>query len=712
MVAIIQASTSALRVVIATPKDSYPYIQEISAEPIGEERQSRIDPVTYPSLVEVRVSGEGNAPHPKTNASLIGSVVSQRLRYVKHSTTTSDNWELMKVEMHDEKTGLTVTSHLAISRDGPVLRTRSSVRNDSPDDTIIHQVSSLSLGGATSTSDWWDTYEMWTAKNSWFREAQWQKHLLPELGLDDFGFSFLEPEIRDSKAFYALSNRSTFTTLGHLPMGMLSNKDGSDTWLWQVENSGAWRSEIGDLGKSMYIATSGPEAVGHDWRVKLSPGETFTSCWTAMVHLESRATIDDAFASLTSYRRSIIRSHPDHDHLPIIFNDYMNCLMGDPTEEKILALIEPVAKSGAEYFVIDAGWYADDSDWWYDVGEWEPSKKRFPSGFKRLLDTIQKAGLKPGLWIEPEVIGVNCKLAEPLPSECYLQRDGNRIVEAGRYHLDYRHQATRDRMDGIIDKLVNEYGVGYFKFDYNIQHVLGTDIDCFSPGEGQANHSKAYLAWVGRILDRHPGLVIENCSSGGMRMDYAMLSTHTLQSTSDQQDPVHYAVIAAAIPTAVLPEQGASWAYAQPDWSDEINALTVTNSLLGRIHLSGRLDALSSSQLDLVHEGMNVHKGLRKYLRTATPFWPLGLPSWKDKWLALGMRCHEDGIDRAYITIWRRGGETTCRLPIAFWEGLSDPKVKLLYPSKFKAEAKWVGGSLEVIFPETICARLFQLDVK
>jgi len=216
MVAIIQASTSALRVVIATPKDSYPYIQEISAEPIGEERQSRIDPVTYPSLVEVRVSGEGNAPHPKTNASLIGSVVSQRLRYVKHSTTTSDNWELMKVEMHDEKTGLTVTSHLAISRDGPVLRTRSSVRNDSPDDTIIHQVSSLSLGGATSTSDWWDTYEMWTAKNSWFREAQWQKHLLPELGLDDFGFSFLEPEIRDSKAFYALSNRSTFTTLGHL----------------------------------------------------------------------------------------------------------------------------------------------------------------------------------------------------------------------------------------------------------------------------------------------------------------------------------------------------------------------------------------------------------------------------------------------------------------------------------------------------------------
>jgi len=706
---IIEASTGGLRVVIATPKDSHPYIKEISAAPLRTDRKPHADPVRYPSLVEVRVSGEGNSG-PKTNASLIGSAVSQRLRYVKHTITEKGEWTKLDVEMHDEKTGLTVNSHLDLSRAGPVLRSRSSVRNDSQDSRIIHQVSSFVVGGVTIDDKWWDTYEMWTAKNSWFREAQWQKYTLPELGLDDFGFGWLAPDIVESKAYHSLSNRSTFTTLGHLPMGMLRATDGLDLWLWQVENSGAWRSDIGDVGKSMYIATSGPDANDHDWRLKLQPGESYTSCWTAMVHLEGQVTIDDTFAALTTYRRSIVRPHPDHDHLPIIFNDYMNCLMGDPTEDKILALLQPVRKSGAEYFVIDAGWYADDSDWWYDVGEWEPSKKRFPSGFKKLLDTIRDAGLKPGLWIEPEVMGVNCKLADTLSSACFLQRDGNRIVESGRYHLDYRHPATRERLDKVIDRLVGEYGVGYFKFDYNIQHVLGTDIDCFSPGEGQAGHSSAYLAWVGAILDRYPNLVIENCSSGGMRMDYAMLSTHTLQSTSDQQDPVHYAVIAAAIPTAVLPEQSASWAYAQPDWSDEINALTVANSLLGRIHLSGRLDALSPAQLDLVYEGMNVYKGLRQYLRNATPFWPLGLPSWKDKWLALGMRCHEEGLDRVYLTVWRRGGDTSCRLPFDFWEGVSDAKVKLLYPSRFQAEGKWKEGSLHVTVTETICARLFQLD--
>jgi alpha-galactosidase len=554
-------------------------------------------------------------------------------------------------------------------------------------------------------------YNFSTARNTWFREAQWQTNTLPELGLDDFGFAWLGKPLRESMAFHSLSSRTTFSTQGHLPMGILRSNDNSDLWLWQVENNGAWRSDIGDCGNSLYIATSGPEASGHDWRLSLASGQEYTTCWTALVHLEGDVTTEDAFSALTRYRRSIIRPHGDHDNMPIIFNDYMNCLMGDPTEDKILALLDPVAKSGAEYFVIDAGWYADDGDWWDDVGVWEPSKKRFPSGFRKLLDAIREKGLRPGLWIEPEVIGVRCRLADTLPSEAFLQRDGNRAIEQRRYHLDYRHPETRNRMDQVIDRLVNDYNVGYFKFDYNIEHVLGTDIGCFSAGQGQEGHSRAYLAWVGGLLDRHPGLVIENCSSGAMRMDYAMLSTHTLQSTSDQQDPAHYAVIAAAIPTAVLPEQGATWAYAQPDWSDERNALTVTNSLLGRIHLSGRLDALSPKQLELVYEGMDVYKQIRPHLRTATPFWPLGLPKWKDNWMALGMKVHAEGVDRAYITVWRRGGDTSARLPVGFWKSQQNVKVTLLYPSKLDCKADWSEGSLAVTVPEETCARLFQLDV-
>jgi alpha-galactosidase len=51
----------------------------------------------------------------------------------------------------------------------------------------------------------------------------------------------------------------------------------------------------------------------------------------------------------------------DNQRLPVIFNDYMNCLMGDPTPEKVETLTTPAAEAGAQYFCIDCGWYADDS---------------------------------------------------------------------------------------------------------------------------------------------------------------------------------------------------------------------------------------------------------------------------------------------------------------------------------------------------------------
>jgi alpha-galactosidase len=85
----------------------------------------------------------------------------------------------------------------------------------------------------------------------------------------------------------------------------------------------------------------------------------------------------------------------------VIFNDYMNCLEGDPTTAKELPLIDAAAAAGCEYFVIDAGWYAELSeDWWGSVGAWQPSKTRWPGGLQQVLDRIRGKGMVPGLWLE------------------------------------------------------------------------------------------------------------------------------------------------------------------------------------------------------------------------------------------------------------------------------------------------------------------------
>ena len=86
------------------------------------------------------------------------------------------------------------------------------------------------------------------------------------------------------------------------------------------------------------------------------------------------------------------------------------------------------------------------------------------------------------------------------------------------------------------DGTQRESGVGYIKMDYNIEPGVGTEVDAESAGEGLLEHERAYLAWLDTVFEKYPDLVIENCSSGGLRMDYALLSRLSIQSTSDQEE--------------------------------------------------------------------------------------------------------------------------------------------------------------------------------
>lgn len=130
---------------------------------------------------------------------------------------------------------------------------------------------------------------------------------------------------------------------------------------------------------------------------------------------------DEGMGELTRYRRAIRRKNTDNEKLAVIFNDYMNCLWGDPTEEKEMPLIKAAAEAGCEYYCIDCGWYAD-GFWWDSVGEWQENRRRFPNGLKKVTDEIRKYGMIPGVWLEIEVMGINCEMAKKVPDEWFFMR--------------------------------------------------------------------------------------------------------------------------------------------------------------------------------------------------------------------------------------------------------------------------------------------------
>lgn len=641
-----------IQVVIGVDADRPATIDSLDVA--GHERRT---PARQP-LVELLLLGDGRSLN---NTRFTSTGVGDRLRCTSHRIETGDDSTTVIIEQRDDATGLETTSTLTAYAGAAAVRSRTAVRNTSGDEHLIQMISSLAVGCVLADGERLDDLVLHSGQNSWCAESRWTTTNLR----GDEGLGRIAPPDWDieSRSHVAAVSTSTWSTGRFLPTAMIDNTATGRALAWQVEHNGGWRWEVDDrwIGPDdVAVIVSGPDDLDHHWLLRLAPGETFETVPASIA--VSRDGWQGAVGALTEHRRAIRRPlvRPD---LPVIFNDYMNALMGDPTTEKLLPLVDAAARTGAEYFCIDAGWYDDGGNWWPSVGDWQPSTVRFPDGgLQRVLDHIRERGMLPGLWVEPEVIGVQSPAADRLPHDAFLQRHGRRIVEQERYFLDLRHPAARAHLDEVVDRLVDGYGCRFFKFDYNVTPGAGTDRDAFSVGDGLLQQNRAQLDWLTGVRDRHPDVLIENCSSGAMRMDYALLSLLELQSTSDQMDPALYAPIAAAAPASLAPEQAGNWAYPQPGMPPEEIAFCLVTGMAGRVYLSGHLNRMSEAELALVREGVQAYEGLRADLARSVPFWPLGLPTSLDPVVALGLRTST----AVYLYLWftRPGQQQTLTLDL------------------------------------------------
>ena len=377
-------------------------------------------------LVDVVIAGEGRSWSGRRYAE---SVTGRRLRYRDHEEHDRGPWRQLRVRLDDPVTGLGATVTYELLPGHGVLRSEVTLSNHGPGPVTVESVTSFLAGllpGPPDQAVLADLDLLW-AENDWIAEGRWQQRplrdALPDLNRAAHGAG--------SRGRFGLTSLGSWSTGTYLPMGALVSRRTGDTWAWQVEHNGAWHWQVGewrppdpaDQAEQAYLALLGPADSEHQWRTELAPGSSFTTV-PVMVAAASGG-LESAVAALTAGRRAARRPHDDHRRLPVIFNDYMNTLSGDPATGRLLPLIEAAARAGAEYFCIDAGWYAETGEhWWDTVGAWQPSASRFPGGITEVLDAIRAAGMVPGLWLEPEVVGVRSPVARQLPDGAFFSRAG------------------------------------------------------------------------------------------------------------------------------------------------------------------------------------------------------------------------------------------------------------------------------------------------
>ncbi|WP_277209352.1 glycoside hydrolase family 36 protein [Isoptericola croceus] len=666
-------------------------------------------------VLELALAGEGR--QGTSGKRHVDGALAQRLRLVDSTAERDGDVERLLLHLAETVTGVRATVHLELVAGLPVLRSWAEITTEG--DVLLDHATTGVVAGIGHGTRWEQEVAVWEAANPWSGEFRWRRSTLAERGLFDVGMTRYGQV--GSKNRVSLTSTGAWSTSEHLALGIVEESATGRMLAWQVESNSTWHAELGDRFDDVYLLVTGPTAREHQWSVRLAPGDVHLTTPVRLAVVPGSpsgtdATLADVGAALTLHRRRTRRSHPDHVRLPVVYNDFLNGLMSDPTTERELPLIAAAADLGAEVYVIDAGWYDDErGGWWDSVGAWEPSTDRFPDGgLGRVIEAIRATGMKPGLWLEPEMVGVRSPLAQELPDAAFFQRGGDRVAEWGRFQLDLRHPAARAHLDAVVDRLVDEFDLAYLKLDHNVDIGPGTDAGVGeAPGHGLAQHAREVLSWVSAVMDRHPGLVVEGCAAGGSRTDAASGAVFPVQSLTDQQDFRLTAPIAAAAPLVITPEQAGVWASVDGTMRPEEIAFSLVSATLARVHLAGRVDTLDVAQRELVRTGLAAHREVRSAVARSTPLWPLGLPGWRDPWVAQGAR---DGAD-LYLAVWRRdlddvSAPATVRVPLPGLRAEGDAEV--LFPTWGSDEVSVVddGAALAVRLPGPVSARLVRLTVR
>jgi alpha-galactosidase len=301
----------------------------------------------------------------------------------------------------------------------------------------------------------------------------------------------------------------------------------------------------------------------------------------------------------------------DEDALPVIFNEWCTS-WGRPTHDSLSALADRLAGSGVRYLVIDDGWAERPGDAFQQNGDWRVNRRAFPSGLRATTDAIRARGLVPGLWFEFEAINPGSDAWHETAHQ--LHRDGTPLQVGPRRFWDFRDPWVHDFLAEHVLARLRDDDFGYLKVDCN--DSIGPGVDgSESPGENLRQHLAGVQRFFTRLRTELPGLVIENCSSGGHRLEPSMLALTAMSSFSDAHETPDIPLIAANLNRLVWSAQKQIWAVLRRDDSLQRLSYSLAATFLGRMCLSGDVAALDDTAWDFVREAIAFYREVAPIIR-------------------------------------------------------------------------------------------------
>lgn len=558
------------------------------------------------SLVQWKLVGDMYPNCYGHGSSMRNSESANRLDYKKQEVEEDEEKKVIRTYLEDVR-GYQAVHIVTFYKGDESFEMKNIVTNHSDHDITIEALSSFELGNISPflEGDGPDSLLVHRLRSKWSHEGRLCTETVEDLQL--------EP----SWSTWAVSSER-FGQTGSMPVKkffpFVAIEDTKNEVLWgvQLAHEASWQMEVYRQDDGLHISGGLADREFGHWTKVLKPGEGFETP-TAIVSVCRGGGIDRICQRLTQAGQKYMKNMPaSEQELPIIFNEYCTT-WGCPSHENIKGIIEAISGKPFDYFVIDCGWFKEDGvPWDISMGDYNISPTLFPDGLDKTVDMIKEAGMKPGIWFEIDNIGSAAKAYQN--TEHQLKRDGYPISTYSRRFWDMKDPWVQDYLSEKVIGTLKKYGFEYMKMDYNDTIGIGCD-GCESLGEELRQNMEASVDFVRKVAKEVPGIILENCASGGHKLEPLMMSLCSMASFSDAHECEEIPIIAANLHRAILPRQSQIWAVIRKTDSVKRIAYSIANTFLGRMCLSGDVTELSDAQWKAIDDGMAFYQKIAPIIK-------------------------------------------------------------------------------------------------
>lgn len=594
----------------------------------------------------------------------------EKLHYWKQEQRTQEGIQEIVTYLTDER-GYEIEHHLVYPDGSRGVECYTVFTNKSKEDVNLELLSSFSLGGLTPfvEGDAHDSLVVHRIQSVWSMEGRVKTERIEDLQLEpSWGGHAVRCERFGQAGSMPVNHYFPFVAVEDIQSGVI--------WGAQLAHNASWQMELFRRDASLAVSGGLADRDFGQWIKTIAPGEQFKTpkailsvCGCQdMQEAEAaqgmHAALNRIGQRLSSCGMHSFRQQPESEQtLPVIFNEYCTT-WGCPSHENICNILEAIRGKGFEYFVIDCGWYkADQIPWDISMGDYEPSATLFKEGLQKTVDAIRTEGLKAGIWFEIDNVGSASKAYQR--EEYLLKKDGAVLTTTMRRFWDMRKDWTEQYLTKKVIGTLKDYGFSYMKMDYNDSIGMGCD-GAESLGEGLRQNMEASLHFIEKVKKELPDIILENCASGGHKLEPLMMSVCSMASFSDAHECEEIPIIAAALHRVILPCQSQIWAVIRETDSLKRIAYSVANTFLGRMCLSGDVCNLTPEQWDVIDRGIAFYKKCAPIIKDGTSYlYGPRINSWRHPkgWQAV-VRFLENGNCMAVIHTFGAELQETIRIPL------------------------------------------------